>query len=151
MDYSFKKDPSKKKTSRRSSNDPFDDQSSNWSACSSESTSNFAVTDESLSKLLRQKGKRATASLIQSEVSANGYSKNLEAMMDDILSPDKDIFDSDNIEWCKWIMAGGKSPIDFSSIGEYNELLIMNNYYLLKKQIAYCEEKQHMEIFFVVL
>lgn len=69
------------------------------------------------SKLLRQKGKRATANTIHQELSANGYSETLNVMLDDLLSPDKDINDSDNIEWCKWIIASGKSPNDFSSQG----------------------------------
>lgn len=69
------------------------------------------------SKMLRQKGKRATASTIHQELSANGHSETLNVMLDDLLSPDKDINDSDNIEWCKWIIASGKSPNDFSSQG----------------------------------
>jgi hypothetical protein len=83
---------------------------------------NYAVSGESLSKskLLRQKGKRATASIIHSECSANnGQSESLEIMLDDLLGPEKEIHDSDNIEWCKWLIAGGKSPSEFSSIGKY--------------------------------
>jgi hypothetical protein len=72
------------------------------------------------SKLLRQKGKSTTASTIHQEfVSANGYSETLNIMLDDLLSPDKDINDSDNIEWCKWIIASGKSPNDFSAQGRH--------------------------------
>lgn len=74
------------------------------------------------SKMLRQKGKRATASTIHQELSANGISETLNVMLDDLLSPDKDINDSDNIEWCKWIIASGKSPNDFSSQGNWRLL-----------------------------
>ncbi|KAL7047669.1 hypothetical protein ACKWTF_003079 [Chironomus riparius] len=67
------------------------------------------------SKALKQKGKRAIASTIHQELSANGYSETLNVMLDDLLRPDKDFNDSDIIEWCKWIIASGKSPNDFSS------------------------------------
>lgn len=136
MDYSFKKDPNKKNASNRSSSsDSKTSPSKSSFNIDMESSSNYTVPDENLSKMLRQKGKRATANLIQSECSANGTSENLTAMLDDLLSPDKDIYDSDNIEWCKWIIAGGKSPSEFSSIGKFIKLFsvalklkIMNNY-----------------------
>ena len=69
------------------------------------------------SKALKQKGKRAIASTIHQELSANGHSETLNVMLDDLLRPDKDFNDSDIIEWCKWIIASGKSPNDFSSQG----------------------------------
>ena len=81
------------------------------------------------SKMLRQKGKRATANTIHQELSANGHSETLNVMLDDLLSPDKDINDSDNIEWCKWIIASGKSPNDFSSQGK-NKCAAMEKYFL---------------------
>lgn len=80
------------------------------------------------SKMLRQKGKRATANTIHQELSANGLSETLNVMLDDLLSPDKDINDSDNIEWCKWIIASGKSPNDFSSQGK--KCAAMEKYFL---------------------
>jgi hypothetical protein len=75
---------------------------------------------EHLKKLrsLKLQGKKATASVIHQELSANGHSETLNIMLDDLLSPDKLITDSDNIEWCKWIIASGKSPNDFSTQGK---------------------------------
>lgn len=75
---------------------------------------------EHLKKLrsFKLQGKKATASVIQQELSANGHSDTLNIMLDDLLSPDKLITDSDNIEWCKWIIASGKSPNDFSTQGK---------------------------------
>jgi hypothetical protein len=67
---------------------------------------------------LKLQGKKATASVIHQELSANGHSETLNIMLDDLLSPDKLITDSDNIEWCKWIIASGKSPNDFSTQGK---------------------------------
>lgn len=69
-------------------------------------------------KSLKLQGKKATASIIHQELSANGLSETLNIMLDDLLSPDKLITESDNIEWCKWIIASGKSPNDFSTQGE---------------------------------
>lgn len=69
-------------------------------------------------KSLKLQGKKATASLIHQELSANGHSETLNIMLDDLLSPDKPINETDNIEWCKWIIASGKSPNDFSTQGE---------------------------------
>lgn len=68
---------------------------------------------------LKLQGKKATASVIHQELSANGHSETLNIMLDDLLSPDKLITDSDNIEWCKWIIASGKSPNDFSTQGKF--------------------------------
>lgn len=68
---------------------------------------------------LKAQGKKATASLIHQELSSNGYSETLDLMLEDLLTPDKNIADTDNIEWCKWIIASGKSPNDFSIQGRY--------------------------------
>lgn len=70
-------------------------------------------------KSLKQQGKKVTASIIHQELSANGgNSDTLNIMLDDLLSPEKLIAESDNIEWCKWIIASGKSPNDFSTQGK---------------------------------
>lgn len=69
-------------------------------------------------KSLKLQGKKATANIIHQELSANGNSETLNIMLDDLLSPEKLIAESDNIEWCKWIIASGKSPNDFSTQGK---------------------------------
>lgn len=66
---------------------------------------------------LKAQGKKATASLIHQEMSSNGYSETLDLMLEDLLTPEKNITDTDNIEWCKWIVASGRSPNDFSHQG----------------------------------
>lgn len=76
-------------------------------------------------KSLKQQGKKATASVIHQELSSNGHSETLNIMLDDLLSPDKLITDTDNIEWCKWIIASGKSPNDFSTQGEFIDLFFI--------------------------
>lgn len=89
-----------------------------WDENQERMSSDSPLENLKLSKMLRQKGKRVTASIIHQELSANGQSKALNIILDDILSPDKDIHDSDNIEWCKWLIASGKSPNDFSNQGK---------------------------------
>lgn len=79
------------------------------------------------SKALKQKGKRAIASTIHQELSANGHSETLNVMLDDLLRPDKDFNDSDIIEWCKWIISSGKSPNDFSSQGTKRLLYLIDS------------------------
>lgn len=78
------------------------------------------TTNENLRRVnsLKLQGRKATASLIHQELSANGFSETLNIMLDDLLNPEKPITEIDNIEWCKWIIASGKSPNDFSTQGE---------------------------------
>ena len=83
-----------------------------------ESTSSILST----AKMIMDKGKRGAAALINAELSKSGGSntqknQNLEALLHVILNLGKAIDDSENIEWCKWLIAGGRSPAEFSSIG----------------------------------
>lgn len=71
---------------------------------------------------LKLQGKKATSGQIHQELSANGHSETLDIMLDDLLSPEKSINETDNIEWCKWIIASGKSPNDYSTQGELIDL-----------------------------
>lgn len=83
---------------------------------------------EHLKKLrsLKLQGKKATSGMIHQELSANGYSETLNIMLDDLLSPEKLITETDNIEWCKWIIASGKSPNDFSTQGKLSIFKILS-------------------------
>lgn len=42
----------------------------------------------------------------------------LNLLLDDLLMPDKRINDPETIDWCKWLIAGGRIPEDFAQIGE---------------------------------
>ena len=45
--------------------------------------------------------------------------------MDYLLHPDKDIDDSEAVEWCKWLVGGGRTPDDFSvNVQEYNNTVM---------------------------
>lgn len=45
----------------------------------------------------------------------------LNLLLDDLLMPDKRINDPETIDWCKWLIAGGRIPEDFAQIGELSK------------------------------
>ena len=45
--------------------------------------------------------------------------------MDYLLHPEKDIGDEKNIDWCLWLVGGGRTPEDFShNVQEYNNTVM---------------------------
>ena len=45
--------------------------------------------------------------------------------MDYLLHPEKDISDDNTVEWCKWLVGGGRSPDDFTkNVQEYNNTVM---------------------------
>lgn len=69
-------------------------------------------------KTVREKGKRDAASSIFTELASQGRSPSLDVLIDDLLDLDKLIDDSEIIDWLRWLIAGGKSPTEYTSIGE---------------------------------
>lgn len=69
-------------------------------------------------KVLLQKGKRAAASYIHADCSNNTSPKHLNDVLDNLLNPAKSIDEWETIDWCKWLMAGGRTPDEFSSTGK---------------------------------
>lgn len=48
-----------------------------------------------------------------------------KALMDHLLHPDKDIDDSEAVEWCKWLVGGGRTPEQFTiNVQEYNNTVM---------------------------
>ena len=45
--------------------------------------------------------------------------QHLDALLDYLLNPEKDIKDQDTIDWCRWLVGGGRSYEDFASNGMY--------------------------------
>lgn len=74
------------------------------------------------------KGKPRAAVYIHAECSnpagTGTHPKHLDEMLDIILSPSKPIDDWDTIDWCKWLMAGGRTPDEFSNTGIRRSALI---------------------------
>uniref|UniRef100_A0A1B0CEC1 Uncharacterized protein n=1 Tax=Lutzomyia longipalpis TaxID=7200 RepID=A0A1B0CEC1_LUTLO len=66
------------------------------------------------------KGKGAAAAFINADCTSNrgGHSVHLDILLDNLLDPEKSIDNSETIEWCKWLIAGGRTPSEFSAIVE---------------------------------
>lgn len=71
-------------------------------------------------KVLMSKGKRATASYIYSDCTNKTSPQHLNEVLDNLLNPVKPIEDWETIEWCKWLMAGGRTPDEFANIGNFD-------------------------------
>lgn len=88
------------------------------------SSSNDGSPNEQVSEIIAtivmQKGHRDGAAFINSEC-VNGNTDNLNCVLDVILNPEANIDNLDNIEWCKWLIAGGRTPDEFASIGKVND------------------------------
>lgn len=69
---------------------------------------------------IMDKGPSDGAAFINNEC-VNGRRKYLDYVLDVILNPEKKIDDLDNINWCKWLIAGGRTPDDFANIGKVND------------------------------
>lgn len=81
------------------------------------SSSAYETIMDSVAETVMKKGKRGVAAVINTECQKKPPYQHLESVLDVILSPKKKIDDSDNIDWCKWLIAGGRSPPEFATIG----------------------------------
>ena len=86
----------------------------------------MASTSSGLSssaQVLLNKGKKGAAAYVYAECSnraiiESGYPpRNLSGILDILLNPSKAIDDWDAIDWCKWLMAGGRTPDEFVNTG----------------------------------
>ncbi|XP_075237272.1 ubr3 ubiquitin ligase isoform X2 [Lycorma delicatula] len=66
--------------------------------------------------ILMKRGRRGAASHIHSDCSNAGSPRLLNELLDILLNPGKNIDEWETIDWCKWLMAGGRTPDEFSSI-----------------------------------
>jgi len=69
-------------------------------------------------RALLRRGKRGAAAYVNGGCSNSESLKYLGELLDVLLSPETTIEDLETIEWCKWLMAGGKTPEEFSNIGK---------------------------------
>lgn len=67
--------------------------------------------------VLLARGKRAAAAYVLAECLNPGGPGHLNIILDRILNPAIVITDFETIDWCKWLMAGGRTPDEFSSTG----------------------------------
>jgi len=68
-------------------------------------------------EVLLKKGKRETAAYIHAECARSARPEHLTSLLDNLLDPLKEIDDWETTEWCRWLMAGGRTPDEFSSTG----------------------------------
>ncbi|XP_034951822.1 E3 ubiquitin-protein ligase Ubr3 [Chelonus insularis] len=74
----------------------------------------------SSAKVLMSKGKRGAAAYIRDQCSnaatVEGRQQHLDELLDTLLNPGKVLDDWETIDWCKWLMAGGRTPDEFANI-----------------------------------
>ncbi|XP_057658362.1 E3 ubiquitin-protein ligase Ubr3 isoform X2 [Diorhabda carinulata] len=75
----------------------------------------MASTSNCDPKVLMAKGKRATATYIHADCSNERNPQHLNEVLDNLLNPQKSIEEWETIDWCKWLMAGGRTPDEFAS------------------------------------
>lgn len=80
-------------------------------------TSDLSIRAE-IAEFIYQKGKAGAAAYYNGLIRNHSSTKHLNIFMDTILNPSKKIDDTENIEWCKWLISGGRTPTEFSAIGE---------------------------------
>lgn len=68
-------------------------------------------------KVLLAKGKRAAAAYVHADCCNATNPQHLNEVLDNLLNPAKAIDEWETIDWCKWLMAGGRTPDEFSSTG----------------------------------
>lgn len=75
-------------------------------------------------QVLMGKGKRGAAAYISLTTGRDtgGCPPYLNELLNVLLNPSKPIDDWETIDWCKWLMAGGRTPDEFASTGEYPRL-----------------------------
>lgn len=69
-------------------------------------------------QVLMKKGKRGAAAYIHAECSNTTSPRHLNELLDLLLNPGKAIDEWETIDWCKWLMAGGRTPDEFANIGK---------------------------------
>ncbi|XP_043254590.1 E3 ubiquitin-protein ligase Ubr3 [Colletes gigas] len=77
----------------------------------------MASTSSTSAQILMNKRKRDAATYIHAECSNLDSScpQHLNELLDILLNPAKPIDDWETIDWCKWLMAGGKTPDEFDN------------------------------------
>lgn len=70
-----------------------------------------------IAELILQMGPQNGSSFIKAEC-MNGSFVHLDSIVEHILNPNKKIDDPETIEWCKWLIAGGRTFAEYATIGE---------------------------------
>ena len=70
----------------------------------------------SSAQAIMKKGKRAAAEYVHKDCCSN-HSQRLNEILDILLNPANNIDDWETIDWCRWLVAGGHTPDEFTNIG----------------------------------
>lgn len=82
--------------------------------------------------------KKDASLIINSECCQNGPTPELDILMDYLFHPEERLDNPVSIEWVRWLIAGGRTPEEFASIGEWSEL----NAFQFKNQRSYVQQVQ---------
>lgn len=85
---------------------------------SSTGASSTARSSTHAAQLIMQTGKLDMAKIIHNELSTTSESSTLDVLLEVLLDPEEPIDSTETIEWCKFLIAGGRKPSDFASIGK---------------------------------
>ena len=69
-------------------------------------------------QVLMRKGKRGAALYVQQECSRTTDPQHLKELLNTLLNPQKPIDELETVDWIKWLIAGGKTPVEFASNGK---------------------------------
>ncbi|XP_045773199.1 E3 ubiquitin-protein ligase Ubr3 isoform X1 [Maniola jurtina] len=72
-------------------------------------------TTAQVPQVLMKKGKRGAAAYIHADC-VSGYPQYLGPLLDVLLNPGKAIDEWETIDWCRWLLAGGRTPDEFAAI-----------------------------------
>lgn len=76
-----------------------------------------AKMSNATAQVLMKKGKRGAAAYIHYDC-ASASPQHLGPLLDVLLNPSKAIDEWETIDWCRWLLAGGRTPDEFATIGK---------------------------------
>lgn len=65
------------------------------------------------------RSRKEVAALINTECCRGSPTPDLDSIMDTLFNPGTPIDNPDNIEWIRWLIAGGRTPQEFVKIGKF--------------------------------
>lgn len=86
------------------------------SACTSGNTNKSSLS--LLGTNLNKHARKDVAAIINAECCRGEHTPELDSIMDTLFNPSMPIDNPDNIEWIRWIIAGGRTPQEFIKIGK---------------------------------
>lgn len=92
---------------------------SNESSSSSSSSAAAASSSANCGSNLMALSKKDASLIINSECCQFGPTPELDVLMDYLFHPDERLDNPVSIEWVRWLIAGGRTPEEFATIGKF--------------------------------